>query len=336
MNNRCHLNVTVMDKWWPEQLGLSAESTAQARQARLDEVFPGLLTFPRGAAWPPMATDPNHGFTMACALGASLTPTSLGGYEVVPLSREQLLALEPPDYASNAPVQALRAAILATKAEHGSVTCVSYSGLLYQALKLRGQELFYDFSEEPALVHHLAEVIGETLYRHLVFLKDTCGHLPYFVLGSCQNCMIAPALYEGFFRVHESRISTLSSYLMGHPRAMGIHHCGTKVDDYLDTYRQIEELAMLEADWTSDIARATHTIPGLTFKPMLDPILLDEMSGAAIAAHLTPLLEQEAVEEIQAFGITQHFSVAQMRALLETVVAFNTRQGLPGYTRFML
>ncbi len=173
----------------------------------------------------------------------------------------------------------------------------------------------------------------ETLRRQLVFLKDTCGELAYFVLGSCKNCMISPQIYDEFFREPESRISTLSTYLMGYPRAMGIHHCGKKVDDYLDTYAKIVELEMLEAAWDSDIALAVRKIPGLQFKPVVDPLLLDELSDDEVAEFIRRLISYEAVTEIQAFGVTQFCTISKMRRMLEETILQNSQRGLPGYTR---
>lgn len=335
MYTRCNLNISVIGDWWEKQLGLPASASPEERMAQLEDVFPGLITFHQENA-PIWAPDPNHGFTMARALGADIVRTSTGSYDVAPILLEQAQALTPPDYATNPAVQALRESITQTKAQYGKASNASFSGLLYMGLKLRGQDFFFDFYENQDITRHLVAVCTETLYRHLIFLKDTCGEIPYFVLGSCSNCMISPETYREFFLAGEAKISTLSSYLTGHTRAMGIHHCGTKVDAYLEVYSRIPELDMLEANWASDIDRATQMIPGLSFKPMLDPILLDEMSEEAVEQQLQRLLCTEAVVEIQAFDLTQFTPIQKIRRMLETVLSYNHTNNLLGYTRFFV
>ncbi len=335
MGRSCNLNLSLMPDWWPAQLGLAPAATRADQVAAFERAFPGLLTFPQEAA-PAPVPDPNHGYTMLLAMGATVVPHAGGGYDVAPMSSERFAKLEPPDYDSNPFVQKLRDAIRATRREHGSAFDGSYSGLLYPALKLRGQEIFSDFYDQPQAVHRFATVMGETIRRHLLFLKEECGSLPYFVLGNCSNCMISPAIYETFFLREESAISRLSEPLMGRRRAMGVHHCGTKVDAYLDAYAQIEELELLEASWDSDVARATRRIPGVRFKRMLDPTRLDALDEAALAAHLREQFVCPATIEIQAFGLSGAFTIKKMRWLLETALECLRAPGMTGYTRLIV
>ena len=333
MTDRCNLNVGVVELWWEAQLGLAPRAGSEEKQAALRRVFPGLITF-RNDGLPHAVPDPNHGFTMLKALGLDVAAGEDGSIGITPLSPEAVMALAPPDYADNPAVEALRRAIRETERTYGSATNSSFAGLLYPALKVRGQDLFCDFYENPSMVHHLMAVLGETLRRHLVFLKDECGDIPYFVLGSCSNCMISPATYEEFMLPHEARISTLSRYIKGRPRAMGMHHCGTKADAYFPVYGKIPELEMIEASWDTDMERGLREIPGLLFKPLLDPILLDRMTEADLAEQLSALLEHPSVVEIQAFGLTQFCTVDKIRRMLAMTLEYNRKHGLPGYTRF--
>jgi hypothetical protein len=331
--HRCNLNVSVMNSWWEKQLGVSPSLSSDEKFALVEQAFPGLITYrPEEAA--PAAPDPNHGYTMYKALGAKVEPNSIGGYEVVPVSVGEAMAMTVPDYDVSGPVQALRESIRETRARFGRAANSSFSGLFTMALRLRGQEIFYDFFERPEMVRHLVSVTTDTLERHLMFLKSECGDIPYFVLGSCSNCMISPDIYEEFFREGEARISRLSTYIKGRERAMGIHHCGTKVDSYLGTYSRIPELEMLEANYQSDIDAAARAMPGLKFKPMIDPIEFDSFDVETIESILFRLLENESVEEIQAFDLSQFFTVEKLRRMLEVVLDFNGSHGLPGYTRF--
>lgn len=333
MKTRCSLTISVISAWWEKQLGLAAAASPVAKKVALLETFPGLFTF-RDEDLPHEVPDPNHGFTMLKALGADTSIGAHGDITFAPMTPEQIWQLTPPDYASNPVVEELRTAIRQTKATYGSAANVSFSGLLYMAMKLRGQDVFLDFYEEPEMTRHLMTVLGETLYQHLKFLKDECGDIWNLLLGSCSNCMISPAIYEEFIRPHEARVSTLSSYIKGHSRAMGIHHCGTRVDPYLETYAKIPDLGIIEANWESDMDLAERMIPGIHFKPMLDPIQLDEMSETTIESMLSGLLERPSVLEIQAFDVTQHFTLNKMRCLLQTVRAYNQAHQLPGFCWF--
>ncbi len=329
MNRSCNLNLNIMSEWWQSQLGLAPTANRADMAAAFEKAFPGLLTFRQEAA-PEPVPDPNHGYTMLLAMGATV------GHDVEPMSLDRFAGLEPPDYDNNPFVQKLREAIRETRRKHGSAFDGSYSGLLHPAMKLRGQEIFSDFYEHPDEVHRFAVVMGETIRRHLLFLKQECGSLPYFVLGNCSNCMISPEIYETFFVREESAISRLSGPIMGRRRAMGVHHCGSKVDAYLDAYAQIEELEMIEASWDSDVALATRRIPGLLFKSMLDPIKLDAMDEGVLEAHLREQFACPATVEIQAFGIPGSFSLRKMQRLLETANACIRAPGMSGYTRLIV
>jgi hypothetical protein len=329
MNRSCNLNLQIMSDWWHAQLGLTPAANRTEMKAAFEKAFPGLLTFRQDKA-PETVPDPNHGYTMLLAMGATV------GHDVEPMSLERFAGLEPPDYDNNPFVQKLREAIRETRRKHGSAFDGSYSGLLYPAMKLRGQEIFSDFYEHPDEVLRFAAVMGETIRRHVLFLKQECGSLPYFVLGNCSNCMISPEIYTTFFLREESAISRLSERVMGRRRAMGIHHCGTKVDAYIDAYAQIEELEMLEANWDSDVALATRCIPGLQFKSMLDPIRLDAMDEDAIEAHVREQFACPATVEIQVFGISGAFTLTKMRRLLETAHQCIGATGMSGYTRLII
>jgi hypothetical protein len=333
--HRCNLNISVMSPWYEEHLGVCANASSEERLARVNEVFPGLITYDYPSA-SPYAPDPNGGCTVHTALGARLVEAEdrVGGHEVVPMSIEEIEAMDVPDYATSEPVQALRASIRQTKSRFGRAVSGGFSGVFAAALKLRGNDIFYDFYERPDFVHRMADVISATMYKHIEFPMDECGEIPYFVLGSCPNCMIRPDIYDEFFREGEARIASLSTRVKGHQRAMGIHHCGTKLDPYYGAYSKIPELLMLEGNYLSDMKLGSRMIPGIQFKPMLDPIEFDSFSVETIRGIMSGLLHNECVEEIQAFDMSQSFTVDKIRAMLETVVEFNRSEGLPGYTRW--
>jgi hypothetical protein len=335
MTRTCNLNLQFMPDWWGTQLRLSPAASRSECLAAFEQALPGLLTYHPEAA-PAPVSDPNHGFTMLLAMGATVTRNAGGGYEVEPMSIERFARLEPPDYANNAFVEKLRDAIRETRRRHGSAFDGSYSGLLYPAMKLRGQEIFSDFYDHPNAVHRFAAVMGETIRRHLLFLKQECGTFPYFILGNCSNCMISPEIYKTFFVREESTISRLSAPIMGHRRAMGVHHCGTKADAYLDAYAQIEEIEMIEANWDTDVALATRRIPGLLFKSMLDPIKLDAMDADAIDVHLREQFACPATVEIQVFGISATLTLNKTRRLLETALECIHAPDMSGYTRLII
>lgn len=331
--HRCNVNISVMSLWWKEQLGVSPSLPSKEKFALIEKTFPGLITY-RPETSAPVAPDPNFGMTMHKALGAKLEHNSVGGWDVVPMPADEIMAMTVPDYNTNEHVQALRDSIRATKEKFGSASNSSFLGLFTFAKNLRGQEIFYDFYERPEFVHQMVAILTETLELHLKFLRDECDHIPYFVLGSCSNTMISPDIYEEFFLEGEARISRLSTYIKGHKRAMGIHHCGTKVDPYLDVYAQIPELEMLEANYLSDIELADKKMPGLKFKPMIDPIEFDSFDSDTIDSVLTRLLENGSVEEIQAFDLSQFFTIDKLRRVLECVQKYNRTNNLPGYNRF--
>ncbi|MFA6290887.1 MAG: hypothetical protein WC637_03850 [Victivallales bacterium] len=75
-------------------------------------------------------------------------------------------------------------------------------------------------------------------------------------------------------------------------------------------------------------------MPGLLFKPMLDPIRMYHMSEDEITAQTDSLLGHPSVVEIQAFDLTQFCTVDKVRKLLSMILEYNKNHGLPGYTRF--
>lgn len=213
------------------------------------------------------------------------------------MTREQALALPIPAIEDTWPMNRLIAEMDALEAEFGQVIGdFNCDGVLNTALQLRGQQLFLDMLEEPAVAVHLFEVAAETqlrVVRHVRARTGTCSvsvnrsivnvDPTIYLHSNCSVQMISPALYERYLLPFELRLSAeMPPY--------GIHHCGDNLELFASLYSQ-SRAVFYDVGWGSDVARVSRELPEAFLNLRLSPVRMLQEKAETIRADALRVLE---------------------------------------------
>ncbi|MBQ3669065.1 MAG: hypothetical protein II920_07555 [Clostridia bacterium] len=146
-------------------------------------------------------------------------------------------------------------------------SAINLQGIQNIALDLRGQDLFYDYYDEPEAVRALLSAatclsldIGRRLYAVSPCVSAGVTSIvkqvaPYVYLTSnCSVTMISEKMYRDFLLEYDTRLA-------GAFTDFGIHHCGSNMEKLIEAYLDVPNLRFLEIGAGSDlnaVARAIH------------------------------------------------------------------------------
>jgi hypothetical protein len=160
-------------------------------------------------------------------------------------------------------------------------------GVLNTALQLRGEQLYTDMLENPALADHLFGVIAETQVRVAEYMRartGTCSvavnrsvlHVDprIYLHGNCAVQMVSPALFRNRLLPYELRLAeALPPY--------GVHHCGKNlhlfIHDYIGT-----GAVFFDVGWGSDVAKVRAAVPGAFLNLRLSPVRMLYQTSAEV------------------------------------------------------
>jgi uroporphyrinogen-III decarboxylase len=215
------------------------------------------------------------------------------------LGTDETLALTAPDVASTWPMNRLIAEMDSLQSEYGCV-CGDFNldGVLNTALHIRGQQLFTDFYEAPALVHHVLSVVTETQIAVATYMRTRTGTLSLstnrstvnvdpsiYLHANCSVQMVSPQIYEEFLFPYEKRLQEeLAPY--------GIHHCGDNLHLYAPYYARLR-VVFCDVGWGSDVARCRRELPNAFLNLRLSPVRMLQCTAAEIRRDAEQLLAAE-------------------------------------------
>jgi hypothetical protein len=298
--------------WWHTHYGLDfrepfhfdprvrVESERRMRQALFDRF--GDLGLGERDAQPRPVVGPVHlaiGFVVQAMLGCTVRFSEKAAPWVLcaELSEPEIWALEVPDLEATSPMRETIAMMDALEAEFGYLEGdIPWDGVQNIALDLRGQQLFFDYYDNPRLVHHLFEVISRTTYQvaeytrrrtgtssvslnRIVASVDECINLH----SNCSVQMVSQRTYEEFLLPYECWLAErLPPY--------GIHHCGDNLEHVVDAYARVPNLAFVDVGWGSDVAACRQALPGAFFSLRLNPARLRSQTPVQVRTDVDRLL----------------------------------------------
>jgi len=175
------------------------------------------------------------------------------------LTREQIAALEVP-HLPEAPVFA-QVIEQMDKIEQGFGRIAGYinwQGVLNNAFRIRGPEIFADLLTDPGLACHLFEVIGRTMISGMQYVYERQRRSGFIVqhatVSNCVVNMVSPQLYREFLFPYDKMIADSFTHF-------GVHNCAWNVDPYIDDYARILNLGYVDMGLQSDLARAKRLCP---------------------------------------------------------------------------
>lgn len=238
------------------------------------------------------------GFVIPALLGAeiSFAPNAAPQAHPVNLSLEQIEALEKPDFRETWPMDQLIAQMDALETEYGYLLGdVNTDGLLNVAYHLYGQQLFFDFYDDPKRVRRLLHLIGELIVDVALYVRERTGSCSIsvnrmvervdptlFLHANCSVQMISP---ESYRQLH----LPVEQYLAERIQPFGVHHCGSNLHLIAPCYAELPAV-FFDVGWCSDVARCREALPNAFFNLRLSPVRMLQCSPQEIAQDTEKLL----------------------------------------------
>lgn len=272
----------------------------------------------------------NFGFVVQAMLGCQVRFAPNVSPQVVcaRLTDEQVMELKVPDIKSAPLMRETIAMMNALEAEYSYLEGdIPWDGVLNIALDLRGQQLFLDFYDNPALVYHLFDIIAYTTCEVARYVKQRTGTTSISVnriiasvdpcLNLHSNCsvqMISNQTYERFLLPYEN-------WLAAQLQPYGVHHCGNNMHRII-AYAKIKDAVFFDVGWGSDVAACREILPDAFFSLRLSPARLRDRAPQQVMSDVENLLARAGPREqvaVCCIGIDSTVPDANIRAIFETV-----------------
>lgn len=209
------------------------------------------------------------------------------------LAKEDCDRLKKPDIMATPQMLGILEQMDYLKTKYGRlVGDVNVTGVQNLALKLRGDQLYIDYFEDPEFAHRLLQFCTECIEELWLAVYAITGtgaidvtpmaDPQIFVVPNCTVEQISGDTYAEFGLPYDRQLA-----LACHP--FGIHHCGS-VDSVIVEYAKLPNLVFVEAGFGSDFAAARAALgPQVAFNARISPVLMkngttDEVTAAVCAA----------------------------------------------------
>ncbi len=247
------------------------------------------------------------------------------------LSEDEIMRLEVPDIFHSYPMIEMIQQIDHLKERYGKVVGdINATGVQNLALKIRGDQLYIDFFENPELCRHLLGICAECIIQLFEFNRKTTGtgaidvtpmcDPSLFVLPNCTAEQISLDTYENFVLEYDNRVADAC-----HP--VGIHHCGS-VDEVLDGYAKVHHLEFIEIGFGSDVKHTREVFgPKVAVNARISPVLMKNGTTEEVAAEVRRLIDTGAPLEnfsIDTVGLTYGTPDENVRTALRTAAEYGT------------
>jgi len=194
------------------------------------------------------------------------------------LSDEQLARLEPPELDGNPHFEQLLEQVEWIAREEGCVEgFINWQGVLNNAHRLRGEQLFIDMLVEPEKALHLFACVAETMIHGIRCLHDfqrssRVDHR-FITVSNCLVNMVSPEIYRELLLPFDKKIAKVYG-------CIGIHNCAWNATPYLDAYAEVPGVGYIDMGLDSDLVRARELFPDARRALMYTPMhLADKPDG---------------------------------------------------------
>jgi uroporphyrinogen-III decarboxylase len=175
------------------------------------------------------------------------------------LSDEQMMQLQPVDPTKNPFFHSIMDQVDWIAAQEGKVVgFMNWQGVLNNAQRLRGPQLFMDMLIDPEMTRNLLECVCTTMINaaNLLQIKqlDSGVNYTFFTVSNCLVNMLSAELYEEFILPFDKRIASAFE-------SIGIHNCAWNANPYLDHYASIPKVGYIDMGMDSDLSKARNLFP---------------------------------------------------------------------------
>jgi hypothetical protein len=237
------------------------------------------------------------------------------------LSESEVDALRPPDLDRNPFFQDLMRQVYWLAAHEGRVEgFLNWQGVLNNAYRLRGEQLFCDMLETPDRARHLFDCVCATMRdaaRRLHARQRATGAVvDFFTVSNCLVNMISPVQYRDLLLPLDRQIAADFGCL-------GIHNCAWTADPYLEHYAEVPHLAYIDMGIDSDLPRARALFPHARRAIMYTPMDLANKSLTAIRSDVERIARDYAPCDLVLADIEAGTPDERVRGLLELCEEFS-------------
>ena len=182
--------------------------------------------------------------------------------------------LEPPDLDENPFFRALMAQIDWIAHREGRVAgYVNWQGVLNNAHRLRGKQLFLDMVSNPQFCRHLFDCVCRTMIdaatRLHEYQRSTGVEVRFITISNCLVNLVSPEAYVELLLPFDQRIAEAFE-------SIGVHNCAWDATPYLSAYAEVADVAYIDMGIDSDLARARELFPETRRAVMITPTDLAE------------------------------------------------------------
>lgn len=186
------------------------------------------------------------------------------------LSDDEMAGIEPPDLDAN-PVFAdlMRQVDWIAENEGTVVGFINPQGIINNAQRLRGENIFLDMFDDPEGCRKLFDAISTTMIgvvRRLHERQRATGFDPGFItVSNCLVNMVSPTQYRDLLLPYDRRFGEEFP-------TIGIHNCAWTADPYMQDYADVPNLAYIDMGIDSDLELSRELVPqgrrALMYTPM--------------------------------------------------------------------
>jgi len=186
------------------------------------------------------------------------------------LTEEAAARLEPPDLDAHPLFRSVMAQADWIARRRGRIEgYLNWQGVLNNALRIRGEEIFADMALRPATARRVFSCVARTMLdgaQRLYARQRRSGvKVRHFTVSNCVVNMVSPAQYREFLLPFDRVFAREYGVL-------GIHNCAWNATPWLAEYARIPGVAYVDMGIESDLARARALFPqarrGLMYTPM--------------------------------------------------------------------
>lgn len=214
------------------------------------------------------------------------------------LDDEAAWRLREPDILHSYPVAEIIRQMDYLEQKYGYITGdLDWDGILNLAVHLRGQQLFLDFYERPDLAQHILRTTVGPLVELVTYVRGRTGTSSVAVtpivadidralnvVSNCTVSMISPSMYERFVLPHDRALATRL-------QPFGIHHCGTNMHLFAQSYAKVGAVKFYEVGWGSDVQQCRRVLGEVAWlNARLSPVRLLNCTPAEIRQDVMNLL----------------------------------------------
>ncbi len=245
------------------------------------------------------------------------------------LSKEQCDKLTVPDLTQVSPMKEILEQVNYLKSTYGKVVGdINTTGVQNLALKLRGDELYIDYYEDPEFCHRLLNFCAQCMISLWKLVYPITGTGAADVTPMCDpsiycvaNCTVEQISGDTYleFGLPYDNILAEACY------PFGIHHCGS-LDAVVKHYAKVKNLVFVEAGFGTDFA-ASRKILGhhIAFNARISPVLMKNGTPEDVEAAVKDAIDQGdplTNYSIDTVGLTFGVPDKNVRIALQTAKKF--------------